>query len=204
MLDKTGFDRWSGDYEKSVSRSESEGRYPFAGYGRVLDFIYDRVAPAEGKRVLDIGFGTGTLTVRFHEAGCAVTGIDFSREMIKAAGEKMPGARLIEWDFTGGIPPELSGEAFDFIVSTYAIHHLTDEAKAAFISELRAHLAPGGEILIGDVAFETRETLEACRAASGDAWDGDEIYIAAEELSGAIPGLEFLKLSPCAGVCVIK
>lgn len=41
--------------------------------------------------MLDIGFGTGTLTFRLYEQGCRITGVHFSRRMIELAGEKMPG-----------------------------------------------------------------------------------------------------------------
>jgi len=36
--------------------------------------------------------------------------------------------------------------------------------------------ARGRTIYIGDVAFDTRAELEACRAQSGTRWDKDEIY----------------------------
>ena len=49
---------------------------------------------------------------------------------------------------------------YDAIVSTYALHHLTDEAKITFIQQLLPLLNAGGKIFIGDIAFQTREDLE--------------------------------------------
>ena len=41
----------------------------------------------ENAKVLDIGFGTGTLTTKLYENGCEVYGQDFSQRMIELAKE---------------------------------------------------------------------------------------------------------------------
>ena len=61
-----------------------------------------------------------------------------------------------------------------------------------------------GAILIGDVAFESRAALEACRAAAGESWDGEEVYFVADELREALPGSRFEKLSSCAGILTLE
>ena len=199
MLTEQGFDRWAEGYDASVDRSQEAGSYPFAGYRQVQDAIARQVLAKDRPAVLDIGFGTGVLTARLYQAGCEIYGQDFSAEMIAIAREKMPEARLFAGDFTQGLVPELAGQDYDFILATYSLHHLTDGAKVRFLRALRARLRPGGAILIGDVAFATRAELTACRAAAGENWDG-EVYFVAEELRESFPGLEFEKLSPCAGV----
>lgn len=204
MLDSKGFDLWAGGYDESVLHSEESERYPFAGYKAVLGTIYSRVRERGAKSVLDLGFGTGTLLKKLYDDGLAVTGVDFSPEMLRIAREKMPQARLLRHDFARGLPPELAGERFDAILCTYAIHHLTDGEKASLIQVLRQHLNAGGEILLGDVAFETARELALCRERSGGEWDEDEVYIVAQELARAVPGLAFTKISHCAGVCVIR
>jgi len=77
---------------------------------------------------------------------------------------------------------------------------LTDEQKIVFLRELRGLLNPGGQILIGDVAFETRVQLEQCRKDVGDEWDDEEIYFVADEMRKIIPQLAFTQISFCAGV----
>lgn len=203
MLDQHGFDLWADGYDRSVRLCEESDRYPFAGYRDVLNTIYRRVRAGEGKSVLDLGFGTAVLTKRLYDDGIAITGVDFSQKMIDIAQEKMPKARLFQQDLTKGLPQALCGEQFDFIVCTYAIHHLTNDQKAAFLALLRTHLNPGGEILLGDVAFETQADQAACQAECGEEWDEDEIYMVMEHLAPRVPGLRFQKLSSCAGVCVI-
>ena len=204
MMDEHGFDLWADGYDQSVGLSDEDNTYPFAGYKKVLGTIYAAVRERNARRVLDIGFGTGVLTARLYAAGCTITGVDFSRRMIEISREKMPEAVLFQHDFSTGLPKELENAAFDAVVCTYAIHHLEDQQKADFIRELQAHLAPGGVIYIGDIAFSTREELDACRTASGEDWDEDEIYIVAEELKKEIPGVRFEKISHCAGVMTIE
>ena len=199
MLDNKGFDLWADGYDRSVGLSDEENVYPFAGYKKVLATIYDAIRAGQGKRVLDIGFGTGVLACRLYENGYDITGIDFSEKMIGIAQGKMPSARLIQHDFTNGIPVEIKDEKFDAIVCTYAIHHLDDAAKITFLKELQTHLNPRGRLYIGDVAFATRAELEACRARCGEEWDDEEFYVVAEEITGA----KFEKVSHCAGILTI-
>ena len=174
MLDNKGFDLWADGYDKTVGVSDEENTYPFAGYKDVLGTIYKTIMEKENAAVLDIGFGTGTLTTKLYENGCPIYGQDFSARMIELASQKMPNAHLYQGNFTQGLVEPLLAQHYDFIVATYSLHHLTDEQKVSFLRVLQDHLNPGGQILIGDVAFETRAELEQCRKDSGDAWDDDE------------------------------
>jgi putative AdoMet-dependent methyltransferase len=65
----------------------------------------------ENAIVLDIGFGTGTLTAKLYEHGCKIYGQDFSSRMVQLAFAKMPDAHLYQGDFTKGLAdPLLSAE----------------------------------------------------------------------------------------------
>lgn len=199
MLDKTGFDLWADDYDKAVGISDEEKTYPFAGYKDVLGRIYQTVLEKKNAAVLDVGFGTGALTTKLYEQGCVIYGQDFSPRMIELASGKMPNARLYRGDFTQWLAEPLYRQSYDFIVATYSLHHLTDEQKAAFLHTLQSLLKEDGQILIGDVAFETREEMEQCRKAAGDEWDDEEIYFVVDELKRAFPKLSFTQVSYCAG-----
>ena len=203
MLKEQGFDLWADGYDASVRASDESDTYPFAGYRDVLESIYQTILAGAGRKVLDIGFGTGTLTARLYAQGCEIFGQDFSAKMLETAQEKMPDAQLYPGDFSLGLAEPLQKQRYDFIIATYSLHHLTDDAKAVFLSGLREQLNEGGKILIGDVAFETRAELEACREAAGADWDEDEIYFVASELRGKLPGLTFARISPCAGVLTL-
>jgi len=200
MLSEKGFDLWADGYDKTVALSEEENSYPFAGYKAVLGEIYAAIRQKGGSRLLDIGFGTGVLAKRLYDDGFSACGIDFSGKMIAIAKEKMPDAKLYHHDFSNGLPLELADSVFDHITCTYAIHHLDDRQKTVLIKELLAHLAPDGQLFIGDVAFETEEELITCKNACGEEWDDDEIYPVAEILRKDFPALRFQKISFCAGI----
>lgn len=203
MLNNQGFDLWAGGYDKSVDLSDEANTYPFAGYEAVLGRIFQEVTQREKPDVLDIGFGTGTLTARLYQRGCEIWGQDFSKEMLRIAAKKMPKARLFRGDFSEGLVPQLARVRYDFIIATYSLHHLADAQKVSLLCTLRECLKPGGKILIGDVAFETRAALEECRAAVGAEWDEDEIYFVADELREAFASVRFESVSLCAGVIEI-
>ena len=204
MLNHLEFDLWADGYDKSVAVSEENDEYPFAGYGQILNTIYNHVLTNPGRQVLDIGFGTGTLTTKLYEQGCTIYGQDFSQRMIDLAQEKMPEAHLYQGDFTLGLANELMGRQYDSIIATYSLHHLSDTQKVHFFRALLGLLAPNGCIYVGDVAFRTREELEACRRRMAEKWDEDEIYFVFEELNEAFLQLEFEPVTYCSGVLYLK
>ena len=176
MLNSRGFDLWADGYDAAVGLSDEDGSYPFAGYRAVLGEIYRVIMEKPGTSVLDLGFGTATLTSKLYEGGHEIYGQDFSRRMLEIASEKMPGAHLYMGDLAEGLAPEL----------------------------LLDLLCDGGMILIGDVAFETEREMDICRAQAADEWDGEEIYIVASELRKQFPDLQFETKSFCAGVLTLK
>jgi len=206
MLDKKGFDMWANGYDQSVGLSEEENTYPFAGYKKVLNFIYKKILSGKkaNPKILDIGFGTVTLTKKLYDSGCDITGVDFSDEMIKLAKNKMPDAKLYESDFAQGLPKKICDEKFDFIVATYSLHHLTDEDKDTFLRTMLNNLTDSGIIFIGDVAFKTRRQLDKCKAISGENWDEDEIYFVYDEIKTRFADkMCYVKFSFCAGVLIL-
>ncbi|MBE5860910.1 MAG: class I SAM-dependent methyltransferase [Butyrivibrio sp.] len=204
MLDNKGFDLWADGYDAAVGLSEEENSYSFAGYKEVLGGIFKEVMTKENAKVLDIGFGTGTLTTKLYENGCEVYGQDFSQRMIELAKEKMPDANLYQGDFSKGLVPELSNCKFDYIIGTYSLHHLSDEQKVSFFTGLLSQLNEDGKLLIGDVAFKTRVELESCKSEAGDEWDEDEIYFVLDEIKKSFPQAQFEQKSYCSGIITIK
>lgn len=204
MLNSNGFDVWADGYDESVRLADESDAYPFAGYATILKEIYGRVCASGAKAVLDIGFGTGTLAGQLYQQGCDVFGQDFSSRMIQLAQGKMPRAQLYQGDFSLGLVQALKQQRYDAIIATYALHHLTDEQKVAFLQELLLLLQDNGCIYVGDVAFATRAQLEQCKAQAGDDWDASEIYFVYDELKQAFPQLRFEPVSHCAGLLTLK
>ena len=204
MLDNKGFDLWANGYDESVSVSDEDNTYPFAGYKRILGRIYELIMQKPNASVLDLGFGTATLTTKLYENGCVIYGQDFSSRMIELASGKMPDAKLYQGDFAQGLVDSLKQYSYDFIVATYSMHHLSDKQKIRFINELLGHLNDDGMILIGDVAFESRDEFNRCREENDDKWDDDEIYCVVEELRPEFPDLSFEKITFCSGILMMS
>lgn len=205
MLNSKGFDLWSDNYDTQVEISDEENVYPFAGYKKVLGTVYEKVRKQNPKNILDIGFGTGILAKKLYDDGYNIYGIDFSNEMLKKAKQKMPNAELLQFDFTDGLPKEFEQKQFDAILSTYAIHHIDDEAKKSYILKLLKSLNPKGILIFGDVAFETEEDMETARKKDYKEWDDEEYYLIAERFNLWFPHLktDFIKISYCSGVFTI-
>ena len=206
MLDSKGFDLWSSSYDQSVANLKG---YPFEGYYDVLTYVYNQIGNyISDFKILDIGFGTGTLTNRLYQNGAIIYGIDFSSNMVNIARAKMPNGCFFQADFSRGLPPELKGTEFNCIISTYAIHHLDNQAKVDLIKELKTLLKPDGRIIIADVAFKTISDFEMCKLKNMNQWDDDEIYIVMEEIYDLLKdkGLDFTynQISSCAGALIIE
>lgn len=207
MLDNRGFDLWADAYDRTVQVSEDNDLYPFAGYKNVLNLVFNQVMENERSSVLDIGFGTGVLSNKLYEKGHQITGLDFSPKMIAIAQRKMPKANLLEWDIADGLPNSIKESKYDYVVSTYTLHHLTDPSKVELIKNLLMLLSEYGEIVIGDIAFRTRSMLELCRKASSPYWDPDEFYFVFEEIQSSLEGFctcMWYPVSHCGGVIVIS
>lgn len=206
MLNNKGFDQWSGVYDKDILRMQNEG-YPFEGYYHTLGMIQNKVLDCNAKHVLDIGIGTGLLSEVLYNKGIQIAGVDFSEKMLAQAKQKMPQGSFIQFDFNAGLPEELRKSKFDCIISSYAIHHINDRQKVAFIPNLIDHLNPGGWILIGDVAFESKQAMLDVKAKSSG-WDESEYYMIADQIIAALAenGIDavFEKTSSCSGVLAIQ
>ncbi len=198
---------WADNYDQTVQVSEETNSYPFAGYKEILNQLYNEIMKRELSVILDIGFGTGILANKLYENGHQIEGIDFSDRMIEIASRKMPKARLLNWDISRGLPSEVKEKRYDSIVSTYALHHLTDAEKKTFLEEAVALLKVDGTLYIGDVAFQTRPKLKQCRLDHLPDWDEEEHYFVADELINDInffADVTFHQLSHCGGIFVIK
>ncbi len=127
--------------------------------------------PSPLARVLDLGSGDGRLLsiVRgVHPAARAVA-LDFSEVMLERLGARFaadPLVAIVAHDLDRPLPGSLT--AFDAIVSSFAIHHLSHARKRALYEEVHARLRPGGVFCnLEHVASATGALHEQFLAALG-------------------------------------
>jgi len=111
----------------------------------------EAVLPLDGRRVLDIGCGTGLLTkeiARRMRSG-TVIGIDASAPMIDYARRKhASAAAAYRLALAEQLPfPDAS---FDAVVSALFFHHVNLDLKARVAREIARVLKPGGKVAIAD------------------------------------------------------
>ena len=102
--------------------------------------------PLDARRILDLGTGDGRLLalLRLARPQAHGVGIDFSPAMLSAARKRFEGdamVAVVEHDLDRPIS-DLG--RFDVVVSSFAIHHCTDQRKRSLYAEIFALLEPGG------------------------------------------------------------
>ncbi len=133
---REGYDRWASLYDGEDNPLIRLDR-------RTWDALVGEVA---GRRVLDVGCGTGRQSLRLAERGAIVTGIDFSEGMLARAAAK-PGAARVSWvrhDAEAMLP--FADGAFDIIVNGLMLDHVAD--LAGLFGEMKRVCRAGGRIAI--------------------------------------------------------
>lgn len=198
------FDEWAVTYDRSTA---GDTGFPFDGYSRVLKLIVDLAGAAPGADVLDLGIGTGNLALFFDAQGCGIWGIDFSPQMLALAKEKLPGAELACLDLRAPWPPSFE-HRFHHIVSAYTFHHFPLDEKVLLIRRLQENvLRPGGNIVIGDIAFQDAAAEERLRRQLGEEWEQEFYWLADDALAAlTAAGINaaYTQVSSCAGIFAIK
>jgi SAM-dependent methyltransferase len=152
--------------------------------------LYLALAARTGGPILELGAGTGRLSIPLAAAGHRVTGIDFDPAMLERAraaaeraGAKTTGRlELVEADMLGLELPDAGTYQLGLIALNSLFLLATREAQREAIATLARHLAPGG-LAVVDVWLPDPEDLGR--------FDGRLIF-------------EYLRVDPATGFQVTK
>ena len=196
------FDEWAETYDGSVSINQ----FPFYGYQQVLAKTVALAEALPGMSVVDLGTGTGNLAAGFARLGCELWCTDFSAPMLAQTSQKLPNAHILLHDLRTDLPVEWK-RPFDRIVSAYVFHHFELDEKVRILRYLLPRLAPGGCMVIGDIAFQNQAAQDKVKAEAGEAWE-DEFYWLVDQSRQALKkaGLRvsYHQISSCAGIFVLS
>ena len=121
-----------------------------------LGKAYDRLTShiRKGQKILDLGCGTGALTIRAAQKAAKVKGIDINPQMLEIAQNRAAEANLaqnVELCEMG--VAELGGEeseSYDIVMSGLCFSELTEDELAYTLREAKRILKPEGLLLIAD------------------------------------------------------
>lgn len=155
------FDSIAGEYDSIARRAMPR-------YDEMLSQLV-RYLPDSPHDVLELGCGTGALTVRLARRypGARLSAIDGSKEMVEIARARLAADRIETAAFSVALFEELDlpADGHDLIASNMSLHHVAD--KAPFYAKLQRALRPGGLLVVGD---ELQGATPEVERLHWDAW----------------------------------
>lgn len=145
--------RWPKRYDLLVGLA-------LAGRGnRVRADIADAISLQPGHSVLDVGCGTGTLTLALAQrAGPTgrTEGVDASAEMIAAAQQKANHQQIpVRFQVAAAQALPYPDETFDAVATSLMIHHLPAADRIGVLKQMLRVLRPGGQLVIAEFQAPT-------------------------------------------------
>jgi 2-polyprenyl-3-methyl-5-hydroxy-6-metoxy-1,4-benzoquinol methylase len=139
---------WSG-------RVVSWDQHGSAGLTRVTEALLEAADVSPGAQVVDLGCGTGQISLPMALHGAQVLAVDVSPAMVAQLQSEARRRGALSLDGLA-LPIEelaLPPGSVDLVVSSYALHHLRDPDKARLVSAVYGWLRPGGRLMVADMMF---------------------------------------------------
>jgi 2-polyprenyl-3-methyl-5-hydroxy-6-metoxy-1,4-benzoquinol methylase len=127
-----GAPRWFNEHVASAQR-------------RAFEHALARFGPLAGKRVLDVGCGSGRWSRLLRDRGANVTAIDVSPEVIADNHRRIPGVEFVANDF---LAHDFADHSFDLVVSVTVLQHFPPREQDETIAKLARVCRPGGFALL--------------------------------------------------------
>ena len=121
----------------------------------VVSAVLEVARPSAGTTAVDLGCGTGSLSLALARQGLNVIAVDISPAMLDCLREKAARAGL------GGITCvvaavehfDLPPATVDLVVSNYTFHFLRNRDKQGLLLAASSWLRPSGRLVVGDMMF---------------------------------------------------
>ncbi|MDH4028296.1 MAG: class I SAM-dependent methyltransferase [Nitrospirota bacterium] len=131
----------------------------------IMRSFYRHFLSGRKNNVLDLGCGDGIITHNLLEVDNAISAtlVDASSDMLDKARERLRGFRSIDFmqaSFQDIMVKDLPERGYDLVVSSMAIHHLTQDEKKKLFNIIHTWLKPGGLFLNIDVVIAPAGALE--------------------------------------------
>jgi SAM-dependent methyltransferase len=125
------------------------------GLESVIGAVLVSASGSTGSVAVDLGCGSGQLSLPLARLGVRVTAVDISPRMIDQVRARAAREHLDR--LSAQVSPieslVLPRESVDLVVSNYALHHLRDPDKQAVVQAVAGWLRPGGMLVVGDMMF---------------------------------------------------
>lgn len=147
------FNGWSNEYDQTLGKMKR--------HHEMLDLAVKMSKVKDGEHILDVGCGTGLLSLKFLEAAnCTVLGIDLSEAMIDIWKDKLEKLNLssrVKTRLGDAVNLDFKDSTFDIIASTVTLHHIKD--KQPTLNKIYKLLKPKGRFVLGEIDVDTSGDL---------------------------------------------
>jgi len=128
---------------------------------------FREVFPEKGLEILDVGCGTGELSILFAEMGHEVTGIDISRKMLEVAKTKAKACKAgITFEERDAENPRYAAASFDIVFNRHLLWTLPNPELA--VENWKKVLRNGGGIVIIDGVWDNGSLRSRVRMTVSD------------------------------------
>jgi ubiquinone/menaquinone biosynthesis C-methylase UbiE len=126
-----------------------------AAFAQVLESLMRLSGPEPTDACVDLGAGTGFVTTALAPMVSSVLAVDISTAMAASLAEQAArdGLQNVSTEVTDLRKFQLPAASVDLVVSSYALHHLSDADKRALAARAARWLRPGGRLVIADMMF---------------------------------------------------
>jgi len=126
-----------------------------AAFAQVLDSLMRLSSPEPTDNCVDLGAGTGFVTTTLAPLVSSVLAVDISTAMATSLADRAArdGLANVSTEVSDLREFQLPPGSVDLVVSSYALHHLTDADKRVLVARAARWLRPGGRLVIADMMF---------------------------------------------------